>query len=317
MAAKKPFVFKSSKLSTAADQLWTASKSEFKPSTTATAVKLDLGKTLIDDNVANAKLNADLANKKGFIFGSKLTERVIVDAKVVEKREEDNDQKKGQNGDGDGAPKTVSAVFEEIQKKGTTSSFLAADRNQYDEEGASTSSKLKESADEAELQRRESINALSKSAEEVDISTGEENEVNVCHVMCKLHSFELTSKSWHDRGMGSLRINRCDESTSPQYRIVGRITGNQRVMLNSRIFADMVLEKVSTRRLKFSATTPDSELPVLFLATASEFVTEQLYSTLAAIIEKKKEEDGSRKRKASDASSEQDDDGVQPKKTQI
>uniref|UniRef100_A0A914RYL6 Uncharacterized protein n=1 Tax=Parascaris equorum TaxID=6256 RepID=A0A914RYL6_PAREQ len=99
--------------------------------------------------------------------------------------------------------------------------------------------------------------------------------------------------------------------------LVGRITGNQRVMLNSRIFADMVLEKVSTRRLKFSATTPDSELPVLFLATASEFVTEQLYSTLAAIIEKKKEEDGSRKRKASDASSEQDDDGVQPKKTQI
>lgn len=51
--------------------------------------------------------------------------------KVVEKREESNDQKKGQNGDGDGAPKTVSAVFEEIQKKGTTSSFLAGDRNQY------------------------------------------------------------------------------------------------------------------------------------------------------------------------------------------
>lgn len=82
MAAKKPFVFKSSKLSTAADQLWTASKSEFKPTTTATAIKLDLGKTLVDDKVSAAKLNADLASKKGFVFGSKLTERVIVDAKV-------------------------------------------------------------------------------------------------------------------------------------------------------------------------------------------------------------------------------------------
>ncbi|VDM39881.1 unnamed protein product [Toxocara canis] len=311
MAAKKPFAFKSSKLSTAADQLWSASKNEFKPTGATTSIKLDLGRTLADDKTSAAKLNADLANKKGFVFGSKLTERVIVDIKVEEKSEGENGEKEKRNDDGDAGPKTVSAVFEEIQKKGANSSFLAGDRNQYEEECASTSSKLKESADETESHRRESANALPKSTEPV---TGEENEINIYHAMCKLHSFDLTTKSWHERGMGSLRINRTNDSP-PQYRIVGRITGNQRVVLNSRIFADMVLEKVSMKRIKFSATTPDSELPVLFLTTASQFVTEQLYSHLAEIVEKKKKEESSRKRKASDENVADNGEGIEAKKT--
>ncbi|OZC05607.1 hypothetical protein X798_07419 [Onchocerca flexuosa] len=82
--------------------------------------------------------------------------------------------------------------------------------------------------------------------------------------------------------------------------------GNQRVVLNSQIFPDMIVEKLSMRRVKFSATTPDSEVPVLFLATASEFVAAQLYATLTRIVENKRKET-TRKRKISNTVSEEDD----------
>uniref|UniRef100_A0A0M3KJC9 RanBD1 domain-containing protein n=1 Tax=Anisakis simplex TaxID=6269 RepID=A0A0M3KJC9_ANISI len=172
---------------------------------------------------------------------------------------------------------------------------------------------LKESADEAETQRRES--AATKSSEHVDVSTGEENEVNIHHAMCKLHSFDINTKSWHERGMSSVRINRIDEEPTAHYRIVGRSMGNQRVVLNSRLFTGMVLEKVSAKRIKFSATTPDSELPVLFLTTASEFVTEQLFSKLSEIVKPKKEEEQSRKRKASSEMAAGDTDNATSTKT--
>ncbi|VDN32541.1 unnamed protein product [Gongylonema pulchrum] len=67
--------------------------------------------------------------------------------------------------------------------------------------------------------------------------------------------------------MISLRINQSRTGFSLAHRIVGRAVGNQRVLINSQIFPDMIVEKVSNKRVKFSATVPESEVPVLFLAT--------------------------------------------------
>lgn len=80
MSSKKPFSFKSSALSVAADQLWSASKKEFKAGDTS--VKLDLGKTLGEKSEPAAR-PAETTKNTGFVFGSKITERVIVDNKVT------------------------------------------------------------------------------------------------------------------------------------------------------------------------------------------------------------------------------------------
>lgn len=73
----KRFAFKSSKLSSAADQLWSASKSGFKAD--EKNIKLDLGKMLTKDKPAKSEsTEAAKTTADGFIFGSKLSEKVIV-----------------------------------------------------------------------------------------------------------------------------------------------------------------------------------------------------------------------------------------------
>lgn len=73
----KRFTFKSSKLSSAADQLWSASKSGFKAD--EKNIKLDLGKTLATDkSEKSANVETTKSTVGGFIFGSKLSEKVII-----------------------------------------------------------------------------------------------------------------------------------------------------------------------------------------------------------------------------------------------
>ncbi|VDD91746.1 unnamed protein product [Enterobius vermicularis] len=296
MSSKKPFSFKSSALSVAADQLWSASKKEFKAGDTS--VKLDLGKTLGEKSEPAAR-PAETTKNTGFVFGSKITERVIVDNKVTNEGEKDlsanGDTVEGSK-EGD-EPKTASAVFESILKKAFLSGQAPSTGGTLENDGASTSVKTKESPDK--INGKETSKQPKTS--NVVISTGEENEINVHHASCKIYAFDSTQKKFVERGLANLRINRCDDAeSSTEHRIVGRVSGNQRVIINSRIFPDMLLEKISPKRLKFSAQTPDSDLPLIFLAVASEFVTEQLYMVLHEIVDKAKVEASSRKRRASD-----------------
>jgi hypothetical protein len=46
---------------------------------------------------------------------------------------------------------------------------------------------------------------------------------------------------------------------------VGRQSGSQRVLINSKIFPEMLLEELSEKRVKISAQTGDSDVPQLFL----------------------------------------------------
>ncbi|VDK79259.1 unnamed protein product [Litomosoides sigmodontis] len=299
----KRFAFKSSKLSSAADQLWSASKSGFKAD--EKNIKLDLGKVLTkdkptrSDSTESAKATAD-----GFIFGSKLSEKdktgeqvdasSTADELVATKNEAKSD-----------APRSVTEVFEEIKQKGVSSSFISNHKTkestaELESTAASSSSVNTEDNPVTPSEKEESI------PPKQDILTGEEGEMNIYRAMCKLHSFDNSTKSWAERGMSCLRINERGEEPPYTYRIVGRVMGNQRVVLNSQIFPDMIVEKLSMRRIKFSATAPDSEVPTLFLATASEFVAAQLYATLSRIVESSKAET-TRKRKISDAAPEDDD----------
>ncbi|KAL3995369.1 RanBP1 domain family protein [Acanthocheilonema viteae] len=304
----KRFEFKSSKLSSAADQLWTASKSGFKAD--EKNIKLDLGKTLAKDKSEKSRnMEAVKSVADGFIFGSKLSEKVIINNgdKADEQINGDNSISEFaviKNETKSDAPKSVMEVFEEIKQKAASSSFINNHKAkesiaEVETVSASSSSVINEDNSITSSEKEESI------PPKLDILTGEEGEINIYRAMCKLHSFDNSTKSWTERGMSCLRINERGEQPPYTYRIVGRVMGNQRVVLNSQIFPDMIVEKLSMKRVKFSATAPDSEVPSLFLATASEFVVAQLYGTLSRIVDNKKKET-TRKRKISDTVPEND-----------
>jgi hypothetical protein len=67
---------------------------------------------------------------------------------------------------------------------------------------------------------------------------------------------------------------------------VGRQSGSQRVLINSKIFPEMLLEELSEKRLKISAHTGDSDVPPqLFLVQASPASISQLQCLLRIHIE--------------------------------
>jgi hypothetical protein len=102
--------------------------------------------------------------------------------------------------------------------------------------------------------------------------------------------------------MGSLRINEKND-VPHEYRIgkclnpsiilllialVGRATGNQRVCINSKIFPEMLLEKMTEKRLKLSALSADSDVPQLFVVNATPAAIANLQQQLDHLISRVK-----------------------------
>lgn len=100
-------------------------------------------------------------------------------------------------------------------------------------------------------------------------------------VSCKFFYYNTETKSWVERGMGFLRVNQKKGEREQQIRIrefffdlfvdkqqyflVGRTTGNQKVVINSKLFTGMIFENLSDKRLKISVQNPETELPQLFI----------------------------------------------------
>ncbi|KAK6011868.1 RanBP1 domain protein, partial [Ostertagia ostertagi] len=137
----------------------------------------------------------------------------------------------------------------------------------------------------------------------VTVTTGEENDVNIFQTACKLHSFDKEKKAWVERGLAHIRINQRNEDGEVHHRIVARTTGNHRVVINSRVHADMFFERIDQKRLKISATTPDSNAMQIFLVTIGFSKTalniDEFCAIMEGILKKEKAcESLKRKRKA-------------------
>ncbi|CAD5216758.1 unnamed protein product [Bursaphelenchus xylophilus] len=194
----------------------------------------------------------------GFVFGAKLADRVTNVAKK----------------DGDDGPKDASSIFKKFAVNSGTGLFCKPASCSSSEE----SKEIKPFAGSSESKEKQV--ELETPAETI---TGEEGEVNILHVSCKFYIFDKETKSWQERGNGVLRINQSFEERQ-NFRIIGRATGNQRVCVNSKIFADMLLEKVSDKRLKFSAMTADSEIPQLVVIQSSPAGIAQIEAKLEELI---------------------------------
>ncbi|XP_034558603.1 ran-binding protein 3b isoform X5 [Notolabrus celidotus] len=118
--------------------------------------------------------------------------------------------------------------------------------------------------------------------EKVDVKTGEESESNVLQMQCKLYVFEKTAQSWIERGRGLLRLNdmaSTDDGTL-QSRLVMRTQGSLRLILNTKLWPQMQVDKASEKSVRITAMDTEDQGVKVFLISGSSKDVGQLAAAL-------------------------------------
>ncbi|XP_060528256.1 ran-binding protein 3 [Cylas formicarius] len=202
------------------------------------------------------------ASTTTFVFGQNLEERVMAaEAKPAE------GQSLGASSNG------VSDML-----------FSSAVKNDVAKDCPADSSKAKSLSDSA--REYEEMRACKRKYDAVEVKTGEEEETNVLSLSCKLFSFDKDSSTWHERGRGTLRLNdfEVDENMTGS-RLVFRTTGSLRVILNTKIWAEMTIEKASDKSIRLTALDSNGEVKI-FLIMATIEDARHLYAHLKPRLEK-------------------------------
>ncbi|NWZ66873.1 RANB3 protein, partial [Acrocephalus arundinaceus] len=202
----------------------------------------------ISSSVENSMNTADASSNK-FVFGQNMSERVLSPPKSNEGSTESN------------------------------------------KENAATESGSESSSQEATPEKEslaESAAAYTKATArkcllaKVEVITGEEAESNVLQIQCKLFVFDKISQSWVERGRGLLRLNdmaSTDDGTL-QSRLVMRTQGSLRLILNTKLWAQMQIDKASEKSIRITAMDTEDQGVKVFLISASSKDTGQLYAAL-------------------------------------
>ncbi|XP_066503274.1 ran-binding protein 3a [Hoplias malabaricus] len=147
------------------------------------------------------------------------------------------------------------------------------------EKGANTAESLEESA--AAYTKATAKKCL---LEKVEVRTGEESESNVLQIQCKLFIFEKSSQSWVERGCGLLRLNDMSptdvHSGTLQSRLVMRTQGSLRLILNTKLWAQMQVDKASEKSIRITAMDTEDQGIKVFLISASSKDSGQLFAAL-------------------------------------
>ncbi|XP_020827032.1 ran-binding protein 3 isoform X8 [Phascolarctos cinereus] len=207
----------------------------------------------ISSSLENSTNNADASSSK-FVFGQNMSERVLSPPKSNESSID--------------ASKDNTAA-----ESGSESSSLEA----TPEKANNVSESLAESA--AAYTKATAKKCL---LEKVEVITGEEAESNVLQIQCKLFVFDKTSQSWVERGRGLLRLNdmaSTDDGTL-QSRLVMRTQGSLRLILNTKLWAQMQIDKASEKSIRITAMDTEDQGVKVFLISASSKDTGQLYAAL-------------------------------------
>ncbi|XP_060567985.1 ran-binding protein 3-like isoform X2 [Ruditapes philippinarum] len=166
-----------------------------------------------------------LVSSSGFVFGENLAERVQFNQDGHEDKPEDN---------GVASPDSTeqSDSANNIEREKT----------------------LEESAREYQATHKRETEL-----EEVEVVTGEENESNVLQTNGKLFVFDGDTQNWIERGRGLLRLNdmRCESSQTFQSRLLMRTQGSLRLILNTKIWPGMTVERASQKSVRVTGTDGD------------------------------------------------------------
>jgi Ran-binding protein 3 len=140
-------------------------------------------------------------------------------------------------------------------------------------------SSSKKSLSEAAAEYTES-HSNKRKYDEVAVVTGEEEESNVLKMNVKLYLFDSDSRNWTERGRGMLRLNDAPASTPGHLksRLVMRTSGSLRVVLNTKLWPEMICQRPNEKSLRISAM--DGDIARVFLISASPKDTDKLFTAL-------------------------------------
>jgi len=97
--------------------------------------------------------------------------------------------------------------------------------------------------------------------DEVDVITGEETESNVLQMNCKLYHF--IGGAYKERGRGILRLNDWGHGAEDlSSRLVVRTQGTLTVMLNTKIWSGMSVQRASSKSVRLTASGADGAVAV-------------------------------------------------------
>ncbi|NWS04654.1 RANB3 protein, partial [Motacilla alba] len=202
----------------------------------------------ISSSVENSTNSADASSNK-FVFGQNMSERVLSPPKSNEGSTESNKENAA------------------IESGSESSSQEATPEKESLAESAAAYTKAT---------ARKCLLA------KVEVITGEEAESNVLQIQCKLFVFDKSSQSWVERGRGLLRLNdmaSTDDGTL-QSRLVMRTQGSLRLILNTKLWAQMQIDKASEKSIRITAMDTEDQGVKVFLISASSKDTGQLYAAL-------------------------------------
>ncbi|ERE85818.1 ran-binding protein 3-like isoform X2 [Cricetulus griseus] len=134
--------------------------------------------------------------------------------------------------------------------------------------------------------------------EKIDVVTGEETEHNVLKINCKIFVFTKITQSWTERGRGLLRLNDIASSDcgTLQSRLIMRNQGSLRLILNSRLWTQMKIQRANHKNLRITATDLEDDGIKVFLIQASANDIGYLYAAihhrLVALRSLQKQADG-------------------------
>ncbi|NXT52888.1 RANB3 protein, partial [Pluvianellus socialis] len=202
----------------------------------------------ISSSVENSTNSADASSNK-FVFGQNMSERVLSPPKSNEGSTESNKENAATESGSDSSSQEATPEKESLAE--------------------SAAAYTKATARKCLLAK-------------VEVITGEEAESNVLQIQCKLFVFDKNSQSWVERGRGLLRLNdmaSTDDGTL-QSRLVMRTQGSLRLILNTKLWAQMQIDKASEKSIRITAMDTEDQGVKVFLISASSKDTGQLYAAL-------------------------------------
>ncbi|KFP23631.1 Ran-binding protein 3, partial [Colius striatus] len=268
--------------------------------------KRESNSTSDDDNCEKVELNAQQA----FVFGQNLRDRVKLGDESKEAADEQNAglptsdvpsatnyflqyiSSSVENSTNSADASSNKFVFGQNMSERVLSPPKSNEGNtESSKENAATESGSESSSQEATPEKEslaESAAAYTKATArkcllaKVEVITGEEAESNVLQIQCKLFVFDKNSQSWVERGRGLLRLNdmaSTDDGTL-QSRLVMRTQGSLRLILNTKLWAQMQIDKASEKSIRITAMDTEDQGVKVFLISASSKDTGQLFAAL-------------------------------------
>lgn len=137
---------------------------------------------------------------------------------------------------------------------------------------------------EAARKYEEMRGAQKRKYEEVEITTGEEDERNILEINCKLFTF--IENNYEERGRGMLRLN--DSKSGSNSRVVFRASGSFRLLLNTKVWRDQICEKPSQKSLRLTAFDTSGVIKIYLVMGRVDDMS-QLHRVLSSRIRKAKE----------------------------